>query len=90
MAEESGRTPRADEMERTALGIVMALERDDPAALRELFFTEDGPIDDLELIVTLGRLSAYLAGKLGAQEEPPADAATVLGRLALEWGGPAS
>jgi len=88
MADESGRTPIADEMERTALGIVMALERDDPAALRELFFTEDGPIDDLELIVTLGRLSAHLAGKLGAQEDPPADAATVLARLALEWGRP--
>lgn len=90
MADESGRTPMADEMERTALGIVMALERDDPAALRELFFTEDGPIDDLELIVTLGRLSAYLAGKLGAHEDPPADAGTVLARLALEWGRPAS
>jgi hypothetical protein len=90
MADESGHTPIADEMERTALGIVMALERDDPAALRELFFTEDGPIDDLELIVTLGRLSAFLAGKLGAQEDPPADATAVLARLALEWGGPAS
>lgn len=61
-----------------------------PLPLRELFFTEDGPIDDLELIVTLGRLSAYLAAKLGAQEDPPADAGTVLARLALEWGGPAS
>lgn len=82
--------PIADDLERTALGIVMALERDDPAALRELFFTEDGPIDDLELIVTLGRLCAYLAAKLGAQEDPPADAAAVLTRLALEWGRPAS
>lgn len=82
--------PMADDMERTALGIVMALERDDPAALRELFFTDDGPIDDLELIVTLGRLSAYLAGKLGSQEDPPVDAATVLARLALEWGRPGS
>jgi hypothetical protein len=82
--------PIADDMERTALGIVMALERDDPAALRALFFTEDGPIDDLELIVTLGRLSAYLAAKLGATEDPPLDAAAVLTRLALEWGRPAS
>ncbi|MEW6477076.1 MAG: hypothetical protein AB1679_32880 [Actinomycetota bacterium] len=90
MADESGRAPMADEMERTALGIVMALERDDPAALRELFFTDDGPVDDLELIVTLGRLAAYLAGKLGAHEDPPVDAATVLARLALEWGRPAS
>jgi hypothetical protein len=82
--------PIADDMERTALGIVMALERDDPAALRELFFTEDGPIDDLDLIVTLGRLSAHLAGKLGATEDPPVAAAAVLTRLALEWGLPAS
>jgi hypothetical protein len=82
--------PVADDMERTALGIVMALERDDPAALRELFFTEDGPIDDLELIVTLGRLSAYLAAKLGAQADPPLDAAAVLAQLALEWGRPPS
>lgn len=82
--------PMADDMERTALGIVMALERDDPAALRELFFTEDGPIDDLDLIVTLGRLCAYLAGKLGAQEAPPLDAAAILTRLALEWGRPPS
>ena len=81
--------PLADDMERTALGIVMALERDDPAALRELFFTEDGPIDDLDLIVTLGRLSAYLAGQLGATEDPPLDAAAVLTRLALDWGAPA-
>ena len=84
------RRPMADDMERTALGIVMALERDDPAALRELFFTDDGPIDDLELIVTLGRLCAYLAGQLGAQEDPPIDATAVLARLALEWGQPAS
>jgi hypothetical protein len=89
MADEQPPRPVADEIERTALGIVIALERDDPAALRELFFTDDGPIDDLELIVTLGRLAAYLAGKLGAQEDPPVDAATVLTRLALEWGRPA-
>jgi hypothetical protein len=80
--------PLADDMERTALGIVMALDRDDPAALRELFFTEDGPIDDLELIVTLGRLCAYLAAKLGATEDPPLDAAAILARLALDWGAP--
>jgi hypothetical protein len=78
-----------DDLERTALGMVMALERDDPAVLRELFFTDEGPVDDLELIVTLGRLCAYLAGKMGAQEDPPVDAATVLRRLALEWGRPA-
>jgi len=90
MADDMERRPLADDMERTALGIVMALERDDSAALRELFFTEDGPIDDLELIVTLGRLCAYLAGKLGAQDDPPLDAAAVLTRLALEWGRPPS
>ena len=90
MADEMEPTPVADDMERTALVIVMALERDDPSALRELFFTEDGPIDDLELIVTLGRLSAYLAAQLGAREDPPLDAAAVLTRLALEWGRPAS
>ena len=76
----------AADLERTALGIVMALERDDPAAMRELFFTEDGPVDDLDLIVTLGRLCVLMAMKLGAQADPPTDAATVLSRLALEWG----
>ena len=76
----------ADDLERTALGIVMALERDDPAAMRELFFTEDGPVDDLNLIVTLGRLCVALAMEIGAREDPPVDAGTVLSRLALEWG----
>jgi hypothetical protein len=78
----------ADELERTALGIVMALERDDPRALRELFFTEDGPVDDLDLIVTLGQLCVALAGEIGRREDPPVEAADVLGRLALEWGAP--
>ena len=78
----------ADELERTALGIVMALERDDPAALRELFFTDDGPVDDLDLIVTLGQLCVALAAEIGAREDPPVDAASILTRLALEWGAP--
>ena len=77
----------AGDLERTALGIVIALERDDPAAMRELFFTEDGPVDDLDLIVTLGRLCVALAMKIGALEDPPTEAGTVLSRLALEWGG---
>jgi hypothetical protein len=76
----------AGDLERTALGIVMALERDDPAAMRELFFTEDGPVDELDLIVTLGRLGVALAMEIGAREDPPVDAGTVLSRLALEWG----
>jgi hypothetical protein len=77
----------AADLERTALGIVMALERDDPAAMRELFFTEDGPVDDLDLIVTLGRLCVLMAMEIGAREEPPIEAGTVLSRIALEWGG---
>ena len=76
----------AGDLERTALGIVMALERDDPAAMRELFFTEEGPVDDLDLIVTLGRLCVALAMQIGAMEDPSIDAGTVLSRLALEWG----
>ncbi len=76
----------AGDLERTALGIVMALERDDPAAMRELFFTDDGPVDELDLIVTLGRLGVALAMEIGAREDPPVDAGTVLSRLALEWG----
>ena len=76
----------AGDLERTALGIVMALERDDPAAMRELFFTEEGPVDDLDLIVTLGRLCVFMAMQIGAREDPPVDAGTVLSRLALEWG----
>jgi len=76
----------AGDLERTALGIVMALERDDPVAMRELFFDEDGPVDELDLIVTLGRLGVFMAMQLGALEDPPVDAGTVLSRLALEWG----
>ena len=64
----------------------MALERDDPAAMRELFFTEDGPVDDLDLIVTLGRLCVLMAMEMGAREDPPVDANTVLSRIALDWG----
>lgn len=76
----------ADELERTALGIVMALERDDPEAMRELFFTEEGPVDDLDLIVTLGRLCVALAGRVGERRDPAVDAGTILAELALEWG----
>ncbi len=76
----------AGDLERTALGIVMALERDDPAAMRELFFTEDGPVDDLDLIVTLGRRCVARAMEVGARDDPPVDAGTILSRLALEWG----
>jgi len=76
----------AGDLERTALGIVMALERDDPAAMRELFFDEDGPVDELDLIVTLGRLCLLMAMEIGNREDPPLPAATVLSRLALEWG----
>jgi hypothetical protein len=78
----------AEELERTALGIVMALERDDPRALRELFFSDGEPVDDLDLIVTLGQLCAALAGEIGAREVPPVPAAEILARLALEWGAP--
>jgi hypothetical protein len=37
--------------------------------------------------VTLGRLCVALAMEIGAREDPPVDAGTVLSRLALEWGG---
>jgi hypothetical protein len=74
-------------MERTALGIVMALERDDPAAMRELFFDEDGPVDDLDLIVTLGRLCVALAERIGTTSDPPVTGGAILAQLALEWGG---
>jgi hypothetical protein len=78
----------AGEHERTALGIVMALEREDPGALPALLYGDDGePVDDLELIVTLGRLCAYLAGRIGAAAEPPVDAGAVLSEMALQWGG---
>jgi hypothetical protein len=79
----------ADDVERTALGIVMALERDDTRALPALFYGDDGtPVDDLELIVTLGRLCVALAGMAGANADPPVMASDVLARLALEWGRP--
>jgi len=79
----------ADDVERTALGIVMALERDDHRAFPALFFLDDGnPVDDLELIVTLGRLCVHLAGMAAAAADPPLTAADVLTKLALEWGAP--
>jgi hypothetical protein len=79
----------ADDVERTALGIVMALERDDHRALPALFFLDDGsPVDDLELIVTLGRLCVALAGMAGANADPPVAAGDVLAKLALDWGAP--
>lgn len=77
----------AGEMERTALGIVMALERDDPRALPALFYDDEGePVDDLDLIVTLGRFCVFLAGRVGAASDPQVDASAVLSQLALEWG----
>jgi hypothetical protein len=79
----------ADDVERTALGIVMALERDDHRALPALFFLDDGsPVDDLELIVTLGRLCVHLAGLAAVNAGPPLTAADVLAKLALDWGAP--
>lgn len=79
----------ADDVERTALGIVMALERDDHRALPALFYLDDGnPVDDLELIVTLGRLCVALAGMAGASADPAVTAADVLAKLALDWGTP--
>jgi hypothetical protein len=79
----------ADDVERTALGIVMALERDDHRALPALFFLDDGnPVDDLELIVTLGRLCVHLAGMAAANADSPETAADVLAKLALDWGAP--
>jgi hypothetical protein len=77
----------AGEVERTALGIVMALERDDPKALPALFFGDDGePVDDLDLIVTLGNLCVLLAARIGAASDPPVDASAVLAEMALQWG----
>ena len=77
----------AGEHERTALGIVMALQRDDPGALPALLHDDEGePVDDLDLIVTLGRLCGYLAGLVGQAADPPVDAGTVLAELALQWG----
>ena len=76
----------AGDLERTALGIVMALERGDGQALPALLHDEDGPVDDLELIVMLGRISLALAGQVGLRSDPPLTAAEVLSQLALEWG----
>ena len=76
----------AGDLERTALGIVMALERGDGQALPALLHDEDGPIDDLEIIVMLGRISLALAGQVGLRSDPPLTAAEVLSQLALEWG----
>jgi hypothetical protein len=76
----------AGDLERTALGIVMALERGDGQALPALLHDEDGPVDDLELIVMLGRIALALAGQVGLRTDPPLSAAEVLAQLALEWG----
>jgi hypothetical protein len=76
----------AEDLERTALGIVMALERGDGQALPTLLHDEDGPVDDLELIVMLGRIALALAGQVGLRSDPPQTAAEVLSQLALEWG----
>jgi hypothetical protein len=76
----------AGDLERTALGIVMALERGDGQALPALLHDEDGPVDDLELIVMLGRIALALAGQVGLRTDPPQSAAEVLAQLALEWG----
>ena len=74
------------DLERTALGIVMALERGDRDALPTLLYDEDGPVDDLELIVMLGRICLALAGQVGIRSDPPLTAADILAQLALEWG----
>ena len=77
----------AADLERTALGIVMALERGDGQALPALLHDEDGPVDDLELIVMLGRICLALAGQVGVRSDPPLTASEILSQLALEWGG---
>jgi len=71
-----------------------ARDRDGPGArrtrgrCRRSSSTRTGsPVDELDLIVTLGRLCAALAGKIGEAADPPVDAATVLSELALQWGG---
>jgi hypothetical protein len=77
----------AADLERTALGLVMALERNDRDALPALLYDEDGPVDDFELIVMLGRVALALAAQVGVRCDPPQTAAEVLSQLALEWGG---
>jgi hypothetical protein len=77
----------AADLERTALGLVMALERNDRDALPALLYDEDGPVDDFELIVMLGRVALALAAQVGVRSDPPQTAAEVLSQLALEWGG---
>jgi hypothetical protein len=74
------------DLERTALGIIMALERDDKEALPALLYDENGPVDDFELIVMLARIGLALAGQVGVRCEPPQTAAEILSQLALEWG----
>lgn len=76
----------AGDLERTALGLVMALERNDREALPALLYDEDGPVDDFELIVMLGRIALALAAQVGVRCDPPQTAAEVLSQLALEWG----
>ena len=73
----------ADEMERTALGVLTAVERDDPAALRNVFFAEGRAIGDYEsasprAVTAFTRPPTRHPGNLSA------GAATVLARLALE------
>jgi hypothetical protein len=75
------------DLERTALGIIMALERGDKEALPALLYDENGPVDDFELIVMLARIGLALAGQVGVRCEPPQTAAEILSQLALEWGG---
>ena len=76
----------AADLERTALGIVMALERGDRDALPALLYDEHGPVDDVELIVILGRIALALAAQVGVRSDPPQTAAEILSQLALEWG----
>ena len=68
------------------MGLVMALERNDREALPALLYDEDGPVDDFELIVMLGRIALALAAQVGVRSDPPQTAAEVLSQLALEWG----
>jgi hypothetical protein len=76
----------AADLERTALGLIMALERNDREALPALLYDEDGPVDDFELIVMLGRIALALAAQVGVRCDPPQTAAEILAQLALEWG----
>jgi hypothetical protein len=76
----------SDDLERTALGIVMALERGDNDALPALLLDGDGTVDEFELIVMLGRIALALAGQVGVRSDPPLTAGEILSQLALEWG----